>query len=102
MEGTPIRIPLVDIEKMHEPIRDEILAAMTEVLDSASYINGSYVEKFESELAEYVGAKRAVGVSSGGTSVGVVVTLAVAVAVGGAPHTAPRITDTESLRLFAT
>ncbi len=60
-----MRIPLLDIVKMHRPIRDEILAAMTEVLDSGSYINGSYVENFEGEFAAYTGTKRAVGVTSG-------------------------------------
>ena len=58
-------IALLDIVKMHKPIRDEILSAMTEVLDSARYINGPYVEEFEAQLAAYAGTARAVGVTSG-------------------------------------
>ncbi|MFO7899358.1 MAG: DegT/DnrJ/EryC1/StrS family aminotransferase [Planctomycetota bacterium] len=59
-------IPLLDIHAMmHEPIRDELIDALVEVLDSTRYIGGPYVERFESELADYVGARRAVGVSSG-------------------------------------
>jgi len=60
-----VKIPLLDVVKMHQPIRDELLAALTEVLDSGSYINGPYVERFEDQLAAYTGAKRAIGVSSG-------------------------------------
>jgi len=60
-----LKIPLLDIVKMHAPIRAEILAAMTEVLDSGSYINGRYVERFEAQLAGHVGTRRAVGVTSG-------------------------------------
>ena len=58
-------IPLLDVVKMHEPIRDELVAAMTEVLDSGRFINGPYVETFERELAAYTGAARAMGVTSG-------------------------------------
>ena len=58
-------IPLLDVVKMHEPIRDELLAALTQVLDSGSYIMGRYVEKFEGELAAHTGAETAIGVSSG-------------------------------------
>ena len=56
---------MLDIVKMHQPIRAEILSAMEEVVDSGSFIGGSYVEQFESELAAYTGTARAVGASSG-------------------------------------
>jgi len=56
---------MLDIATMHAPIRDELIAKLTEVLDSGSYIRGKYVAAFEDELAAYVGAKQAVGVSSG-------------------------------------
>ena len=58
-------IPMLDIPAMHAPFRRDLLDKMAEVLDSAAYIGGKYVAAFEEELAEYVGAKRAVGVSSG-------------------------------------
>ena len=60
-----MRIPMLDIVNMHAPIRDELVAKLTEVLDSGSYIKGKYVAAFEEEFAAYVGGKRAVGVSSG-------------------------------------
>ena len=58
-------IPMLDVNAMHDPIRDELIDKMIEVLDSASYIGGPFVDQFETQLAEYAGAKRAVGVSSG-------------------------------------
>jgi dTDP-4-amino-4,6-dideoxygalactose transaminase len=42
-----------------------ILAAFREVLESGTFVNGPHLETFEHELAEYVGADHAVGVSSG-------------------------------------
>ena len=58
-------IPMLDIPQMHAPIRDELAAKLIEVLDSGAYIRGRYVEAFETELADYAGVKRAIGVSSG-------------------------------------
>jgi dTDP-4-amino-4,6-dideoxygalactose transaminase len=46
-------------------MREEILAAMTEVVDSGVYIGGAQVSAFETEIAELVPARHAVGVSSG-------------------------------------
>lgn len=56
---------MLDIVKMHAPIRSELVGKLTEVLDSGSYINGKYVEQFEQELAAYTGTKKAIGVTSG-------------------------------------
>jgi len=60
-----VRIPMLDIVNMHAPIRGELIAKLTEVLDSGSYIRGKFVDAFENELAAHVGVERAVGVSSG-------------------------------------
>lgn len=45
--------------------RAEVLAAFERVIDSGRYVLGPELEAFERELAEYVGTKFAVGVSSG-------------------------------------
>ena len=58
-------IPLVDLERSYEPIRDEILAEVTEVFDSQQFIGGPVVHAFEEELADWLGVEHAVGVSSG-------------------------------------
>ncbi len=60
-----MNVPLLDLRAQLTPIRDEILAAVTEVVDSGRYILGPKVEAFEREMANYVGTRHAVGVSSG-------------------------------------
>jgi len=47
------------------PLREEILAAVTEVIDSTQYILGPKVEEFEQQAAAYCGAPFAIGVASG-------------------------------------
>jgi len=46
-------------------LKDEINAAIQDVLDSGWYIIGKQVEAFEKEFAEYVGVNFCVGVASG-------------------------------------
>lgn len=65
MTATRVQVPLLDLKAQYAPIRDQIHAAVAEVLDSMAFISGPYVQTFEKELAAYVGAKHAVGVSSG-------------------------------------
>ena len=60
-----MKIPLLDLGAQLAPLRDEILAAVTNVLDSTCYIQGPEVIGLEEEVAAYCGAKAAVGVSSG-------------------------------------
>jgi dTDP-4-amino-4,6-dideoxygalactose transaminase len=59
------RIQMLDLKRLHAPLRAELVRAFEEILDSSAFINGPPVERFEAELAAHVGADRAVGVSSG-------------------------------------
>jgi dTDP-4-amino-4,6-dideoxygalactose transaminase len=60
-----VKVPLLDLPALHAPIREELLAAMTRVLDSGTYILGQEVEAFEKAAAAYCGARCAVGLSNG-------------------------------------
>ncbi|MCP5048255.1 MAG: DegT/DnrJ/EryC1/StrS family aminotransferase [bacterium] len=60
-----IDIPLVNLKRMHDPIRTELDAALKEVIDANHYINGQQVPEFETRFAHYAGVKRVIGVSSG-------------------------------------
>ncbi|MBU0964901.1 MAG: DegT/DnrJ/EryC1/StrS family aminotransferase [Proteobacteria bacterium] len=60
-----MNIPLLDLKAQLEPIRDEIMAAITATVDSTCYIMGPQIELFEKNVADYCGTKNAVGVSSG-------------------------------------
>lgn len=59
------RVPLLDLRPEYDALRDELIAALVRVADSQHYILGAEVEAFEREVAGVVGARRAVGVSSG-------------------------------------
>ena len=60
-----MNVPLVNLKRMHEELKDEIMDAIEGVYDKCNFILGDEVEKFENEFAEYVGCKHAIGVSSG-------------------------------------
>lgn len=58
-------IPVMNITRQYESIRDELDAAALEVLHSGQYILGKPVEEFERVFAAYCGTKYAVGVGNG-------------------------------------
>jgi dTDP-3-amino-3,4,6-trideoxy-alpha-D-glucose transaminase len=58
-------VPLFDTRTPIAPLRDEILARLTDVVDDARFIFGPNVSAFEAEFAAYVGAGHAVGVANG-------------------------------------
>ncbi|PKK88710.1 MAG: transcriptional regulator [Candidatus Wallbacteria bacterium HGW-Wallbacteria-1] len=62
---SPRRVPLLDLKAQFSPLREEILAAVTDVFDSQVFINGPRVEALEAEITAYCNAADSVGVSSG-------------------------------------
>lgn len=58
-------IPFLDLKNINKQYRNEILSAMTRVLDSGRYILGKEVTLFEKEFAEYCGVKHCIGVANG-------------------------------------
>lgn len=60
-----MRIPFLDLKRQYESIKDEIDESIQRVVESQSFILGEEVERFENEIAEYCGAKHAIGVGSG-------------------------------------
>ena len=58
-------IPFLDLRLATEELRPEIDQAIARVVKSGCYILGAEVEAFESEFAEYCGARHCVGVASG-------------------------------------
>jgi len=59
------RVPLVDLDSLHRPIRGEILEAVTRCLDRQNFILGEEVAKLEEGLAAYCEVPFALGISSG-------------------------------------
>lgn len=60
-----MEIPLCDLKAQYASIRDEIDAAIREVVASTRFVGGPEVAAFEEEFARFCQARRAVGVSSG-------------------------------------
>lgn len=60
-----MKVPLLDLKPQLKTIEKELKAAVNEVIDSTQYIMGSKVEELEKKIAEYVGTKFAIGITSG-------------------------------------
>ena len=58
-------VPLLDLQRQYESIREPVLAAIARVCDSQSFILGPEAEALEREIAAFTGAAAAVGCSSG-------------------------------------
>jgi dTDP-3-amino-3,4,6-trideoxy-alpha-D-glucose transaminase len=58
-------IPLFDTSAALEPLRADIKAAVSGVLDSGRYVLGPEVAALEGEFAAYCGAEHAIGVANG-------------------------------------
>ena len=58
-------IPLLNLQKQYLSIKPEIDQAIRKVVTQGDFILGAEVGLFEKELANYIGVKEAIGVSSG-------------------------------------
>jgi len=60
-----MNIPLVDLKAQYESIKEEIDAAIAEVISKTAFIGGPFVESFEKAFAEFCGVKHCIGVGNG-------------------------------------
>lgn len=60
-----MKIPLLDLKAQYAGIRDEVMQAVSEVLESQVCILGPKVEELEKQVAELSDCRYAVGMSSG-------------------------------------
>lgn len=60
-----MKVPLLDLKAQYATIKDEVLAAVAEVLESQVCIGGPKVAELEQKIAAISDCKYAVGVSSG-------------------------------------
>ena len=58
-------IPMLDVVAQNAPLEEGIRAAFDRVFTSGRFIMGPEVQALEEELAAYLGATHAIGVSSG-------------------------------------
>jgi dTDP-4-amino-4,6-dideoxygalactose transaminase len=58
-------VPFLDLYGMHAAIKDDILDAVAELIDSSAFSNGPAVAEFEERFAAFCGTRFCVGVASG-------------------------------------
>lgn len=58
-------IPLVDLKKNYETIKNEVNEAILQTIDTCYFVNGPGVNKFEDEFAKYTGSKYCQSCNSG-------------------------------------
>src|SRR5688572_32248315 len=61
--ATPV--PLLDVSRQYQPLKAEMMAAITRVCDSGRFVFGPDCELLEKSLAEYCQTKYAVACASG-------------------------------------
>lgn len=58
-------VPMLDVSRQNDPLRDEINAAIAEVCQSGTFVHGAAVARFEAAMADFCGVDHAVGCASG-------------------------------------
>jgi len=57
-------VPMVDLKKQFQEIKEEIFDVLTEILESSKYILGPKVFEFEKKVSDYHCVREAIGVAS--------------------------------------
>ncbi len=66
MAESSLTVPLLDLKAQYATIREDIAGAIAPLLESQHFVLGPAVQKFEEEVARFLGAKHAIGCASGG------------------------------------
>jgi dTDP-4-amino-4,6-dideoxygalactose transaminase len=65
VRGQDLRIPLVNLDRQFEYIRDEVRQALDDVISDKQFILGPHVERFEAQFAAFQEVPHAIGCSNG-------------------------------------
>jgi dTDP-4-amino-4,6-dideoxygalactose transaminase len=60
-----MNVPFIDLKLQYKLIQSEIDAAIKQVLDKCTFVQGPFLKKFEEDFADYLGIKHVIGVNSG-------------------------------------
>jgi dTDP-4-amino-4,6-dideoxygalactose transaminase len=60
-----MKVPFLDLNAHHRPLRAEIDRAIAEVIDANAFAGGPFVASFEKGFAAYCGCEHAIGVGNG-------------------------------------
>jgi dTDP-4-amino-4,6-dideoxygalactose transaminase len=58
-------IPFLDLVSLHRELKDDLLAVLDQAIDTAGYIGGPLVKKFEEEFAQFCTSRYCIAVGSG-------------------------------------
>jgi len=58
-------VPLLDVNRGNQALRDELIQALTEVVDSGKFLHGPQVTELEVQLAKLCHSRHAIGCASG-------------------------------------
>lgn len=60
-----MKVPFLDLNAQHAPLREEFNRAIMEVVDCGAFAGGPYVASFEEDFAKYCESKYSLGVANG-------------------------------------
>jgi dTDP-4-amino-4,6-dideoxygalactose transaminase len=60
-----MNVPFLDLKAQYKAIKDEVHAAINDVMENTAFAGGPFVAKFEQEFAKFCDCKHAVGVGNG-------------------------------------
>jgi dTDP-4-amino-4,6-dideoxygalactose transaminase len=60
-----MKVPFLDLKAHHEPLREQLDAAIAAVINNSAFAGGPFVANFERDYAAYCGARAAIGVGNG-------------------------------------
>lgn len=65
MEKVARKIQMVDLKSQYEKIKPEVDAAIQQVIDNTTFINGPEVKAFQADLEKYLGVKHVIPCANG-------------------------------------
>src|ERR1700722_13748094 len=60
-----MKVPFSNLHAQHQPIREQLDAAIGDVIDKSAFAGGPFVTAFENEFARYRECKHFIGLGSG-------------------------------------
>ncbi|HSH39525.1 MAG TPA: DegT/DnrJ/EryC1/StrS family aminotransferase, partial [Chthoniobacterales bacterium] len=83
-----MRVPLLDLAEQHRTLAGQLRGEIDQILATQNFILGRKVEAFEKAIADYCGARHAIGISSG-TDALLAILMAMEIGPGDAVITTP-------------
>ncbi|MFN0146205.1 MAG: DegT/DnrJ/EryC1/StrS family aminotransferase [Dehalococcoidia bacterium] len=60
-----MKVPFVDMQRLHAESRDQLLEAFSRVIDSGAFVQGKETESLEAEFASQYGVRHALAINNG-------------------------------------